>query len=77
MKLLLKSYKFPGTDQILAKLIEAGGETLCCRSINSLMLLEKKEELPQKWKESLIIPVYKKGDKTDSSNYRGIRVSLL
>jgi carbamoylphosphate synthase large subunit len=23
----LKSYKFPGTDQILAKLIKAGGET--------------------------------------------------
>jgi hypothetical protein len=34
-----------------------------------------KEELPEKWKESVIVPVYKKGDKTDCSNYRGI--SLL
>jgi hypothetical protein len=25
----LKSYKSPGTDQILAKLIKAGGEILC------------------------------------------------
>jgi hypothetical protein len=25
----LKRYKFPGTDQISAKLIKAGGETLC------------------------------------------------
>jgi hypothetical protein len=25
----LKSYKFLGTDQILAELIKAGGETLC------------------------------------------------
>jgi hypothetical protein len=25
----LESYKSPGTDQILAELIEAGGETLC------------------------------------------------
>jgi hypothetical protein len=25
----LKSYKFPGTDQILAELTKAGGETLC------------------------------------------------
>jgi hypothetical protein len=34
-----------------------------------------KEELPEEWKESVILPVYKKDDKTDCSNYRGI--SLL
>jgi hypothetical protein len=31
--------------------------------------------LPQQWKESIIIPIYKKGDKTDCSYYWGI--SLL
>jgi hypothetical protein len=31
--------------------------------------------LPEEWKESVIVPVYKKGDKTDGSNYRG--TSLL
>jgi hypothetical protein len=34
-----------------------------------------KEELPDQWKESIIVPVHKKGDKTDCNNYRGI--SLL
>ena len=34
-----------------------------------------KEELPEEWKESIIVPSYKKGDKTGCSNYRGI--SLL
>jgi hypothetical protein len=34
-----------------------------------------KEELPDQWKESIIVPVHKKGAKTDSSNYCGI--SLL
>jgi hypothetical protein len=26
--------------------------------------------LPDQWKESIIVPVHKKGDKTDCSNYR-------
>jgi hypothetical protein len=33
------------------------------------------EELTEEWKELIIVPVYKKGDKADCSNYRGI--SLL
>jgi hypothetical protein len=29
------------------------------------------EEMPQQWKESIIAPTYKKGDKTDCNDYRG------
>jgi hypothetical protein len=54
----LKSYKPLGTDQILAEVIKAQGETLCSeihRLINSIWT---KEELPQQWKESIILPIH-------------------
>jgi hypothetical protein len=71
----LKSYKTPGTDQIPAELIKAGAETLCSEIHRLICSIWNKEKLPQQWKESSIVPVYKKGDKTDCNNYRGI--SLL
>jgi hypothetical protein len=39
------------------------------------MITWNKEELPDQWKESIIVPIHKKSDKADCNNYRGI--SLL
>jgi hypothetical protein len=71
----LKRYKSPGTDQIPAELIQAGGNALRSEIHKLINCVCNKEELPEQWKESIILPIYKKGDKTDCSNYRGI--SLL
>jgi hypothetical protein len=60
----LKSYKSLGTDHILAKLIKAGGETLSSEIHKLIFSIWNKEELLQQWKESVIIPIFKKGGKT-------------
>jgi hypothetical protein len=39
------------------------------------MLICNKEELPHQWKESNVVPIHKKDDKTDCINYQGM--SLL
>jgi hypothetical protein len=65
----LKSYKSSGTDQILAKLIKAGGEALYSEIHKLICSIWTKEELPQQWKETIIIPIHKKGGKTGCNNY--------
>jgi hypothetical protein len=76
LKLLLQIEKnkneSPGGGQILAELTQAGGELLHSKIhklINSIWNFEK---LPHQWKEAIIVPTHKKGDKSDCSNYRGI-----
>jgi len=71
----LKSHKSTGIDQIPAELIKAGGRTISLEIHNLIIPVWKKEKLPEDWKESIIVLIHKKGDKTDCNNYRGI--SLL
>jgi hypothetical protein len=71
----LKRYQSPGFDQIPAELIQVGGEILRSEIHKLIKLFWNKEELPHQRKESIVVPVHKKGDKTDCSNCRPI--SLL
>jgi sorting nexin-29 len=71
----LKSHKSPGIDQILAELIKARGRTFRCAIHKLIIAIWNKEELPEEWKESVIVPIHKMGDKREYNNYRGI--SLL
>jgi hypothetical protein len=71
----LKKYKSPGSDQILAELTQAGGETLLSAIHKLVDSVWNKEELPDYWKDCIIAPIHKKADKTECNNYHGI--SLL
>jgi hypothetical protein len=65
----LKRRKSPGIDQIPAELVKACGRTIRCEIHKLINSIWNKEKLPERWKESVIVPVCKKGDKTDCSNY--------
>jgi hypothetical protein len=67
-----KMYSSPGVDQIPAELIQGGGETLHSEIHMLIKLIWNKEKLPQQWKWSIVVPIHKKGDKADCSNYQGI-----
>ena len=70
-----ESHKSPGIDQIPAELIKAGGRTIRHEIHKLIISTWNKEELHEEWKESIIVYIYKKGDKKECSNYRG--TSLL
>jgi hypothetical protein len=59
-----------------AELIKAGGKTIYSVIHKLYNSVCNKEELPEHWKESIIVPIYKKGNKTDCSNYRGIHTQF-
>ena len=70
-----KRHKSPGTDQIPSELIKARGITIRFQNHKLINSIWNKEELPAEWKVSIIVPIYKKADIIECSNYRGI--SLL
>jgi hypothetical protein len=67
----LKKYKSPDSNQIPAEPIQAGGEILLSEIHKLINSVSNKETLPDQWKESIIVPVHKKGDKTDCNKYHG------
>ena len=60
----LKRRKSPVIDQIPAELIKTGGRIIRSEIHVLFNPINSKEELPSESKESIIEPIYKKGDKT-------------
>jgi hypothetical protein len=65
----LKSCKSPGVDQIPADMVQAEEKTLRSEIRKLTKLIWNKEELPHQWKGLIVVPIHKKDDKTDCSNY--------
>ena len=71
----LKDGKAPGGDGIPAEVWKHGGDNLFSRLHQLITNAWELGSVPQAWKDASIVTIYKKGDRTDCGNYRGI--SLL
>jgi hypothetical protein len=67
-------FKTPVGDQILAELIQARGAMLRSEIHKLNNSIWNKEKLPDPRKEAITVPIDKKGDKSDRSNYCGISI---
>ena len=72
----LKNRKAPGVDNITAEELQAGTQMLGADILHKLFQdVWDAEEFPPDWRKAIIVPIFKKKDKLDCNNYRGI--SLL
>jgi hypothetical protein len=60
----LNRYKSPGIHQIPTELLKAGSRRARSQIHKLINSIWNKEKLPEERKESIIVPVYKNGDKT-------------
>ena len=71
----LKINKASGIDSLSNEMIKAGNEILrpyICKLFNAILF---SEYYPEMWSIGYIVPIHKKGNVNDPSNYRGITIS--
>lgn len=70
----LKRNKSPGSDGIHAELLKNAGESFTEHLHQLFQKIWTTFSMPSEWSLSMVTPIYKKGDKKDCKNYRGISV---
>ena len=71
----MKSNKAPGVSEVSIDMLRAGGEECLIWMSDLLKAAWVKEKIPEDWRKSLIVPIFKKkGDILECGNYRGIKL---
>ena len=73
----LKTGKASGLDDINAEMLKSGGRLVIIFLTRLFNKVFESGCYPREWTKSIIIPIYKKGDKTDVDNYRGISLTSI
>ena len=68
----LKNNKAPGVDSMINEFLKYGGSEVRNKLLKIMNMIFEKGEVPNYFRKTLIKPLYKKGDKSECRNYRGI-----
>ena len=68
----LKNNKTGGSDGLVGELLKYGGSGMIYLLQQLFSVVWREEFVPPQWREDLIVNSFKKGDKEDLGNYRGI-----
>ena len=68
----LKNNKTGGNDGLVGELLKYGGAAMVDLLEVLFSAVWQEEVVPSKWREGLIVNLFKKGDTEDPGNYRGI-----
>jgi len=68
----LKNNKAAGTDGIHLELIKYRGNKLLNRMYELVRQIWEEERIPEEWKETIIVPIHKRGDRDRCENCRGV-----
>jgi len=71
----LKNNKAAGKDGLPPELFKFGPGKLVRLVHRIIVKIWEMEQLPEEWKDGVICPIYKKGDKLDCENYRAITIT--
>ena len=68
----LKNNKTGGSDGLVGELLKYGGSGMVYLLEQLFGVVWQEEVVPKEWREGLIVNLFKKGDKEEPGNYRGI-----
>ncbi|KER19046.1 hypothetical protein T265_15688 [Opisthorchis viverrini] len=71
----LERHRASGPDDLPPALFKDGGEVVSQRLSDLFASIWEKETVPQNWGESVIVPISKKGARSESGNHRGISLT--
>ena len=73
----LKTHKATGPDSIPAFILKAAADELAPSLAILFQLSLDQGGIPADWREALVVPIFKKGDKHQASNYRPVSLTSI
>jgi len=69
-----KNGKTAGQDNINSELYKCAPEEFKLRLLQFLNNIYRENRIPDEWRDAVITPIFKKGDRRVPKNYRGISI---